>query len=122
MAAAAIRARPIFALPSRPRPCGESSASPSSRSRYCSRLAPSRASAGASRLRSSLMSETIIAAKGLKKLYGKTPAVDGIDLAIQRGEIFGLLGPNGAGKTTTILMLLGLTEADEGTISVDGFD
>lgn len=68
------------------------------------------------------MSETIIAAKGLRKLYGKVPAVDGIDLSIQRGEIFGLLGPNGAGKTTTILMLLGLTEADGGTISVDGFD
>jgi ABC-2 type transport system ATP-binding protein len=68
------------------------------------------------------MSETVIAAKGLKKLYGKVPAVDGIDLSIQRGEIFGLLGPNGAGKTTTILMILGLTESDAGTITVDGFD
>ena len=68
------------------------------------------------------MSETIIAAKGLKKLYGKTAAVDGIDLAIQRGEIFGLLGPNGAGKTTTILMLLGLTEANAGTVEVAGFN
>ena len=68
------------------------------------------------------MSETVIAARGLKKLYGKVPAVDGIDLSIQRGEIFGLLGPNGAGKTTTILMILGLTESNEGTITVDGFD
>jgi ABC-2 type transport system ATP-binding protein len=67
------------------------------------------------------MSETVIAAKGLRKLYGKVPAVDGIDLAIQRGEIFGLLGPNGAGKTTTILMLLGLTDADDGTVEVAGF-
>jgi ABC-2 type transport system ATP-binding protein len=50
------------------------------------------------------------------------PAVDGIDLAIQRGEIFGLLGPNGAGKTTTILMLLGLTDADDGTVEVAGFN
>lgn len=68
------------------------------------------------------MSETVIVAKGLKKFYGKVPAVDGIDLSIQRGEIFGLLGPNGAGKTTTILMLLGLTEANAGTVEVSGFN
>jgi len=68
------------------------------------------------------MSEPVIAAKGLRKLYGRVPAVDGIDLAIERGEIFGLLGPNGAGKTTTILMLLGLTEANAGTAEVAGFN
>jgi ABC-2 type transport system ATP-binding protein len=68
------------------------------------------------------MSDTVIAAKGLKKLYGRTAAVNGIDLAIERGEIFGLLGPNGAGKTTTILMLLGLTEASDGTVEVAGFN
>jgi ABC-2 type transport system ATP-binding protein len=68
------------------------------------------------------MSEVIIEVRGLKKRYGKTLAVDGIDLTVRRGEIFGLLGPNGAGKTTTILMLLGLTEADEGRISVCGAD
>jgi ABC-2 type transport system ATP-binding protein len=68
------------------------------------------------------MGETVIAARGLRKLYGRVPAVDGIDLSIARGEIFGLLGPNGAGKTTTILMLMGLTDADAGTIAVDGFD
>src|SRR5579863_6865920 len=69
------------------------------------------------------MTETgdiVIAASGLKKLYGRAVAVDGIDLAIKRGEIFGLLGPNGAGKTTTILMLLGLTEATSGTVTVAG--
>ncbi|HEY3918254.1 MAG TPA: ABC transporter ATP-binding protein [Stellaceae bacterium] len=66
--------------------------------------------------------DIIIAASGLKKLYGRVPAVDGIDLAIKRGEIFGLLGPNGAGKTTTILMLLGLTEASGGTVTVAGFN
>jgi ABC-2 type transport system ATP-binding protein len=66
--------------------------------------------------------DIIIAATGLRKLYGKVPAVDGIDLAIKRGEIFGLLGPNGAGKTTTILMLLGLTEASGGSVSVAGFN
>lgn len=68
------------------------------------------------------MSEVIIEARGLKKRYGKTLAVDGIDLTVRRGEIFGLLGPNGAGKTTTILMLIGLTEADAGSISVCGAD
>ena len=45
--------------------------------------------------------ENIIVAKGLRKLYGRHVAVDGIDLTIRRGEIFGMLGPNGAGKTTT---------------------
>jgi ABC-2 type transport system ATP-binding protein len=68
------------------------------------------------------MSEVLIEARGLKKRYGKAIAVDGIDLTVHRGEIFGLLGPNGAGKTTTILMLLGLTEATEGSISVCGAD
>ncbi|OGA33073.1 MAG: ABC transporter ATP-binding protein [Betaproteobacteria bacterium RIFCSPLOWO2_12_FULL_62_13b] len=68
------------------------------------------------------MSEILIEARGLKKRYGSTIAVDGIDLTVHRGEIFGLLGPNGAGKTTAILMLLGLTEADEGRISVCGAD
>ena len=71
------------------------------------------------------MAETgdiVIAASGLKKLYGHAIAVDGIDLSIRRGEIFGLLGPNGAGKTTTILMLLGLTEASAGTVAVAGFN
>ena len=68
------------------------------------------------------MSDTVIAAKGLKKLYGKVAAVDGIDLSVRRGEIFGLLGPNGAGKTTTILMLLGLTDANDGAVQVAGFN
>ena len=68
------------------------------------------------------MSDNVITTTGLRKLYGTVPAVDGIDLAVRRGEIFGLLGPNGAGKTTTILMLLGLTEVSAGTIEVAGFD
>ena len=53
------------------------------------------------------MSDNVIEARGLLKLYGSTRAVDSIDLSIRRGEIFGLLGPNGAGKTTAILMMLG---------------
>jgi hypothetical protein len=54
----------------------------------------------------------------LTKSYGEVTAVDGLDLEVRFGEVFGLLGPNGAGKTTTILMLLGLTERDEGTAEV----
>jgi ABC-2 type transport system ATP-binding protein len=68
------------------------------------------------------MSDNVIEARGLLKLYGTTRAVDAIDLDIRRGEIFGLLGPNGAGKTTTILMMLGLTETSGGSVSVLGFD
>ena len=68
------------------------------------------------------MADLAIEAKGLTKHYGETVAVDGIDLAVPRGEVFGLLGPNGAGKTTTILMLLGLTEPTSGRVRVAGLD
>ncbi len=61
-------------------------------------------------------------ARGLVKKYGAAIAVDGIDLAIRTGEIFGLLGPNGAGKTTVILMLLGLTDRTGGTVDIAGHD
>lgn len=66
--------------------------------------------------------ELLVEARGLKKYYGMVKAVDGLDLSIRKGEIYGLLGPNGAGKTTTILMLLGLTEPTEGELRVCGFD
>ena len=68
------------------------------------------------------MSENVIEARGLLKLYGTARAVNEIDLDIRRAEIFGLLGPNGAGKTTTILMMLGLTEISGGTVNVLGYD
>jgi ABC-2 type transport system ATP-binding protein len=68
------------------------------------------------------MSEMVIEAKGLRKNYGRVAAVDGLDLAINGGEVFGLLGPNGSGKTTTILMMLGLTEPSGGSIRLLGFD
>jgi len=58
----------------------------------------------------------------LTKKYGTLTAVDHLNLTIGRGEIFGLLGPNGAGKSTTILMMLGLTEPDSGTVRVNGID
>ncbi len=68
------------------------------------------------------MSDNVIEARGLLKLYGATRAVDAVDLSIRRGEIFGLLGPNGAGKTTAILMMLGLTETSGGSVEVLGFN
>ena len=68
------------------------------------------------------MSEPVIRAEQLTKVYGKAVAVDHLDLTIPPGEVFGLLGPNGAGKTTTILMLLGLTEPTSGAATVAGFD
>lgn len=63
-----------------------------------------------------------IQTSNLTKVYGDRVVVDGLDLEIGAGEIFGLLGPNGAGKTTTILMLLGLTEPSSGSIEVLGLD
>ncbi|SON58403.1 putative ABC transporter ATP-binding protein YxlF [Hartmannibacter diazotrophicus] len=68
------------------------------------------------------MSTPVIEAHGLTKSYGGVKAVDGLDLTVNAGEIFGLLGPNGAGKTTTILMLLGLTEPTAGTVRILGHD
>jgi len=58
----------------------------------------------------------------LTKKYGTLTAVDHLNLSIGKGEIFGLLGPNGAGKSTTILMMLGLTEPDSGSVRVNGID
>jgi ABC-2 type transport system ATP-binding protein len=62
----------------------------------------------------------MIATKGLVKRYGSFTAVDGIDLSIPRGEIYGFLGPNGAGKTSTIMMLLGITRPTAGEIRLFG--
>ncbi|HQR18469.1 MAG TPA: ABC transporter ATP-binding protein [Gemmatimonadales bacterium] len=59
---------------------------------------------------------------GLRKVFGHLAAVDGLDLTVGRGEVFGLLGPNGSGKTTTIRMLTGLLAPTSGTATVDGVD
>src|SRR5437764_5378871 len=61
-----------------------------------------------------------IALSGLTKRFGAVTAVDGLDLAIQPGEIVAFLGPNGAGKTTTIDMVLGLSRPDGGSVEVYG--
>ena len=69
----------------------------------------------------------IVCAENLVKRYPKPgrksehfPAVDGVSLAIEPGEVFGILGPNGAGKTTTLEMIEGLTDIDSGDAFIDG--
>ncbi|MCW2643587.1 MAG: transporter [Dactylosporangium sp.] len=61
-----------------------------------------------------------IEVRGLRKAYGATVAVDGLDLAVPRGEVFALLGPNGAGKTTTVEILEGFRRPDGGEVRVLG--
>lgn len=69
------------------------------------------------------LTDYIIETTALSKRYPNgTQAVESLNLRIRRGEVYGLLGPNGSGKTTTILMLLGLTEATEGSVTVAGYD
>jgi len=63
-----------------------------------------------------------IEARGLRKLFDGVAAVDGLDLAVLAGEVFGLVGPDGAGKTTTMRMLCGALPATDGAARVAGFD
>ena len=58
----------------------------------------------------------------LTRYYGKTRAVDGLNLQVERGELFGFLGPNGAGKTTTIKMLTCILKPTRGTALIEGYD
>ena len=67
-------------------------------------------------------SEPVIAVRGLRKRYPAAEAVAGIDLDVQRGEIFAFLGPNGAGKTTTVEILEGFRPRSEGEVRVLGAD
>jgi ABC-2 type transport system ATP-binding protein len=60
----------------------------------------------------------VLKVRGLKRSFGKFPAVDGLNLNVFGGEIYGFLGINGAGKTTTIRLLMGILSADAGTISI----
>lgn len=66
--------------------------------------------------------DTAIEAKGLVKVFGKHRAVDGVDLFIRKGSVYGFLGPNGAGKTTTIRMLATLLQPDGGYARIFGHD
>jgi ABC-2 type transport system ATP-binding protein len=69
-----------------------------------------------------MRNECAITVRGLRKSYGPSVAVDGVDLDISRGEVFALLGPNGAGKTTTVEILEGYRDRDGGTAAVLGED
>ncbi len=64
--------------------------------------------------------DIVISARGLAKHYGPVRAVDGIDLDVHRGEVYGFLGRNGSGKTTTIRLLLGLIRPTDGEVTVLG--
>ncbi|WP_328325997.1 ATP-binding cassette domain-containing protein [Kribbella sp. NBC_00382] len=68
------------------------------------------------------MGKLAIETRGLKKSFGKTHAVAGVDLAVSAGGVYGVLGPNGAGKTTTIRMLATLLHPDAGEAQVLGYD
>ncbi|MDT0213447.1 ABC transporter ATP-binding protein [Rothia sp. ARF10] len=66
--------------------------------------------------------ENVIEIRNLRKTFGPTVALDGLDLTVGRGEVHGFLGPNGAGKSTTIRVLLGLLRRDSGEVRVLGGD
>ena len=68
------------------------------------------------------MNDPMIAVQGLRKSYGRTAVLRGVDLTVRRGEIFALLGPNGAGKTTTVNILTTLIHPDGGTATIAGAD
>ena len=69
------------------------------------------------------MSDSLaVEASDLTKAYGRTRALDGLDLDVRRGTILGMLGPNGAGKTTTVRVLTTLLRPDSGSARVAGYD
>lgn len=68
------------------------------------------------------MEEHFLTIRDLTKNYGKFRALDGLNLQMREGELFGFVGPNGAGKTTTIKIIAGLLKADMGQIILDGID
>lgn len=64
----------------------------------------------------------VLSVTGLHKRYGEVVAVDGVDLTVRAGSMYGIVGPNGAGKTTTLSILAGLLRPDSGTVYVNGVD
>jgi len=69
-----------------------------------------------------IMTGAAIRARGLEKRFGDVRAVQGVDIEVAAGELFGFLGPNGAGKTTAMTMLTGLSRPDAGSIEIGGID
>src|SRR4051812_28790806 len=88
------------------------------------RRCPAVARVGADGVRRDMTTQSSVAveAEGLVKCFGKTQAVNGVDLVVRRGSVYGVLGPNGAGKTTTIRMLATLIRPDAGEATVLGHD
>ncbi|GDY58076.1 hypothetical protein SVIO_086990 [Streptomyces violaceusniger] len=68
------------------------------------------------------MADEAVRVRGLRKRYGAVTALDGVDLGIRQGEVFGVLGPNGAGKSTTVEILQGHRSRDAGEVTVLGRD
>jgi len=68
------------------------------------------------------MTTPAIETDGLTKRYGEQTALDGLDITVDRGEVYGFLGPNGAGKSTTIGLLMNYNKPTSGTARVLGFD
>src|SRR3954469_20798154 len=68
------------------------------------------------------MGEAPVEVRGLVKRYGEITAVDGVDLTIDAGDVYGYLGPNGAGKTTSLRMMLGLIRPSAGSVRLFGRD
>jgi ABC-2 type transport system ATP-binding protein len=66
--------------------------------------------------------DVVVEARGLSKRFGDRVALDGLDLALTRGEVFGLLGPNGAGKSTTLNLFMGFLQPSAGSARVAGID
>ncbi|CAA9588794.1 MAG: Efflux ABC transporter, ATP-binding protein [uncultured Thermomicrobiales bacterium] len=81
-----------------------------------------RTMAGAARHDAGAASDLVLRVTGLTKRYGARTVVDGLDLEVRRGEVFGFLGPNGAGKTTAMAMILGLVAPHAGQIEILGHD
>src|SRR5882724_8131459 len=65
---------------------------------------------------------SLLTVKGLVKIYGRRPVVNGVDFVVNKGEVVGLLGPNGAGKTTSFRMATGQITPNEGTVWFNGED
>ena len=66
------------------------------------------------------MSETVLTIKDLKKNYGKQKVLKGVNMTVNKGDIYGLVGKNGAGKTTLFKVVLGLSGFDGGSVSIFG--